>query len=138
MDKKILKEYVDACKMVEETEEELKYLMEQPGEMGVDKVTGSMKEFPYIQTSFKVYGVDSHVIDKKVKSKKNLLEKRIRKADKIKTEVEKCMNDATIRIQRIVKYHYFDGLSWKDTAEKIGSGSGESIRKELERFLKNQ
>lgn len=44
---------------------------------------------------------------------------------------------APVRIQRIIQYKYFDKLSWEEIADKIRHGaSGESIRKEFQRFLK--
>ncbi|MCM1184979.1 MAG: hypothetical protein NC251_10955 [Lachnoclostridium sp.] len=42
------------------------------------------------------------------------------------------------RKRLILKLRYIDGLTWKQTAKRLGSGNNEdSIRKEIERFIKN-
>lgn len=47
------------------------------------------------------------------------------------------MNMSPARMQRIIRYRFFEGLSWEQTADKIGRNTtGESVRKEFERFMK--
>lgn len=58
-------------------------------------------------------------------------------AAEIKEQVEDWMEDIPIRMRRIVKYKFFEGMTWEETAAKIGrKATGDSIRKDFQRFLK--
>lgn len=46
--KQVLNDYVDACELVRETEEDIEALQNEESMMTSDKVKGSMKEYPYI------------------------------------------------------------------------------------------
>ena len=46
---------------------------------------------------------------------------------------------SNIRIKTAIIMHYFNGLAWRDIAQKIGMGdSEESIRKAVKRFFDEQ
>lgn len=46
------------------------------------------------------------------------------------------MPTVPVRIQTIILYKYIKGLSWEQTADKMGrNATGESVRKEAERFF---
>ena len=54
-------------------------------------------------------------------------------------QTEEWMNTSPMRMQRIIKYKIFQGLTWGETAEKIGrKATGDSIRMEMERFFKEK
>ena len=59
MDKKILEEYIDACEMIKETEQELKKLENKKTPAILGKVRGSNQNFPYQERSFTIYGTES-------------------------------------------------------------------------------
>lgn len=64
---------------------------------------------------------------------------RKEKAEEIKAQTEEWMNTIPMRMQRIIKYKIFQGLTWGETAEKIGrKATGDSIRMEMERFFKEK
>lgn len=132
MNKKILDQYVDACRLVVSTEKDLKKL-EASREVAADKVMGSMSEFPYIETSFKVEGKDDAFIWKQ----RRLLETQKEEASRIKGRVEEWLKAIPLRTRRVVQWKYFEGWSWDQIADELGRGySGEAIRKETERILK--
>lgn len=135
MDKKILSDYMDICGLISETEEEIRNLRKQ--EMVHDKVTGSNSEFPYEQRSFHVSGVVETDLDgRKLKRELELLEERKLQAEKIKAKIDKWMKTIPARMQRIVRMKYFERRTWEEVADKINkSGTGESIRKEFDRFF---
>lgn len=137
MDKKILNDYIDACELVKETEIELEQL-EKGCDVAIDKVIGSMHDFPYAATSFKIEGaVETAVRRNEIEEQKRILRDRKRNAERIKIKVERCMNNAPVRMQRIISYRYFQGLSWDQIADKMGrNATGDSVRMELIRFLK--
>ena len=42
-----------------------------------------------------------------------------------------------VRMQRIVRYKFFEGLEWEQIAIKMGrKATKDSVRKEFERFMK--
>lgn len=58
-------------------------------------------------------------------------------AAEIKKQVDQWMAGIPIRMQRIVRYKFFEGMTWEETAAKIGrKATGEGIRKDFQRFLK--
>ncbi len=67
------------------------------------------------------------------------MEKRKADAEKIKTKVEEWMNTLPVRMQRIIRYKVFEGMTWQQVAKKIGrKATEESVKKEFQRFLKEK
>lgn len=140
MDKKILEEYIDACKLVEETEKDIQKLEKRQNMVQQDSVKSSNPEFPYQMTHVHIEGIKASVErDARIRYEKSLLEVRKKKAEQIKLEVQQLLNEAPPRIQRIIRMKYFESYSWNDTAKALGRGVTEdSIRKELDRFLQKK
>lgn len=138
MDKTILQDYVDACELVKETEAEIHKLNRKKKTVIQTNVKGSMHEFPYVEQHFKVQGTTFTVKDDShLRYEEKLLERQKANAEQVKLQVEEWMLTLPSRMQRIVKYRYLEGLAWEKVAMKMGrKATGESIRKELERFLK--
>ena len=141
MDKKVLEEYIDACALVKETEKQLQKLKRksEKEEVVQDSVTGSMTEFPYAPTRIHLEGKNFKILQRMQKRRmEELLEQRKAKAEAIKLQVEEWMNTIPLRMQRIIQYKIFDGMSWEEVANEIGQGTTENgLKKEFERFLKN-
>ena len=135
--KKSIFEYMDACALVKEAEEEIRAL-EKRMSVVHDRVTGSMPEFPYAATHFNVSGIAGDFRDvEKIEEEKRKLEELKESAEKKKLEAEAEMNLAPMRMRRLIRYRVFQGMSWEQVAERMGKGAtGESIRKEFNRFLK--
>ncbi len=130
--KSILEAYVDACALVKETEEDIQRMRKQ--ELVVDKVKGSNPDFPYQQQSFKVSGAIEHRV--LLNREMELLYQRRENAEKIKVKSEKVMMEASIRVQRIIRYKIFENFTWEEVAVKMGGkATAESVRKEYQRFL---
>lgn len=135
--KRLLSEYTDACELIKETEQDIKRLETEKSTVVHDKVKGSMREFPYTEQSFVVSGIpDKTAIEKKIDSEYAILEERKRKAEEIKQQVQVIINRATPRMQRIIRYKYLEGLTWRQISLKLHNTTEESVRKEFERFLK--
>lgn len=130
-------EYIDACALVRETEEEIQAL-EKRMSVAHDRVAGSMPEFPYAATHFNVSGIAGDFRDmEKIEEEKRKLEELKESAEKKKLEAEAEMNLAPLRMRRVIRYRVFQGMSWEQVAECMGKGAtGESIRKEFDRFVK--
>lgn len=138
MDKEILNQYIDACELIKETEDDIKRVKKQRKTIVQDRVHGSMQEFPYSARSFKIHGlIYSTVRDPgALAAYERLLEERKAKAEEIKVQVEAWLNTIPQRMQRIVRYRYFDGLSWSETAVRIGrKATADGIKMEFRRFL---
>ena len=140
MDKQILYDYMDSCELVKETEREIMNLELKMKTAVRDTVSGSNPDFPYERKTFKVEGLHfSWADDSKIMRKRKLLEQRKKIAEEKKMIVEEWMNTVPSRVQRIVRYHFFDGLSWEETAKKMGRNvSGETIRKEFRKFAREK
>lgn len=137
MDKRILEDYIDACEFIKETEEEIKKL-EKRKRIVQDKVRGSNPEFPYEERSFNLGGTIETVEDASALAReKQILEEQRRIASDLKLGVEEWMREIPFRMQRIIRYKIFSGLSWEETAALMGQKcTGEGVKKEYQRFMK--
>lgn len=137
MDKKILNDYMDACELIKETENDIKQLEKKKKTIIQTNVSGSNPDFPYNPTHFKIQGTTlTYSEDHQLRMEESILEERKKSAQKLKLEVDAWLNTIPKRMQRIIRYKVFNGLTWEQTASKIGrNATGESIRQEFRRFM---
>lgn len=120
MDKIILSEYIDACELIKETEQDIDRLRKRKQTIVTGSVKGSMNDFPYAETHFKIAGTAyTYSDDLRVRAEEKILEERKASAERIKVEVEAWMNTIPVRMQRIIRYKFFEGLSWEQTASRM-------------------
>lgn len=138
MDKKILLDYIDACELIKETEEDIRKMRSK--DFAFDKVRGSNPEFPYQAQSFSISGiVESCFNESDIKREMLLLQQRKQNANRIKREVDTWINTIPIRMQRIIRYRVFERLSWNEVADKMGrNATADSIRMEYFNFIKKE
>ena len=137
--RQILNDYIDACELIRETEDDIRRLEKFRTATVHVKVKGSMPEFPYLEQGINIGGVQySTRNEDQLMMEKQLLDERRNAADAIRLQAEEIINRAPIRMQRIIRYKCVERLSWRDTAKRMGGNcTEESIRKEFERFLKS-
>jgi len=138
MDKNILSQYIDACELIRETEEEIKKLNRKKKTVIQTNVSGSNPDFPYNPQHFKIQGTTfNYADDSQLRYQKKILEERKFQAEQLKTNVEEWLNTISPRMQRIIKYKVFEELTWQQVAQKMGrKATEESIKKEYQRFFK--
>lgn len=138
VDKKILEQYVDACEMIRETEQDIKRLKRKRQTIVTGSVKGSMNDFPYAETHFKIEGTSfTYTDDAQLRIEEKLLGERKAQAEEIKVQVEQWMNSIPVRMQRIIRYKFFEGMSWERVADRIGrKATGDSIRMEFNNFMR--
>lgn len=138
MDKNILQEYIDACELIKETESDIRKLQKKKKTIVQTNVTGSNPDFPYQSQHFQIRGTTFTVRDEShLQHEEKLLEERKSHAEQIKREVDAYVNTLPVRMQRIVRYKFFEGLTWNETAMKLGrKATADSVKKEFERFMK--
>lgn len=139
MDKGILEQYIDACELVKETEEQIRRLKNNRKTVVVDTVKGSMHDFPFAPKSFKVTGIAHDVVADpgQLDREKAILQERLQNAERIKHDVEIWMNSISVRMQRIIRYKIFEKMTWEQVARRLGRrATGEGVRKEYENFMK--
>lgn len=140
MDKRILTDYIDACELIKETEEDIRRLNRKKKTLVQTNVKGSNADFPYEPKHFHVEGCAfSYNDDSQLRYEERILEKRKANAEKIKLQVEGLINQAPVRIQRIIRKKFFEGKSWEEVAKQMGrKATADSVRKELKRFLEEK
>ncbi len=138
MSKKILWDYIDACELIKETEEDIRRL--RKGETVHDKVSGSNPEFPYQAQSFSISGVvERGMGNAELERERKLLHQRKENAEKIRLRVEKIMEHAPARMQRIIRFKILQRMTWGEVAARMGGKcTGESVRKEFDRFFEKK
>ena len=139
MDKQILEQYIDACELVKDTREEIKKLRKRRSQIQQDSVKGSSHEFPYTLQTYHLEGLGYAAVKDpdELERREKLLEERIRRAEQIKEQVEVWLLTISPRMQRIIRYRVFEEMSWEQVAKRMGrKATGESVKKEFQRFLK--
>ena len=121
MDKNILSQYIDACELIRETEEEIKKLNRKKKTVIQTNVSGSNPDFPYNPQHFKIQGTTFNYADEsRLRYQKKILEERKSQAEQLKTNVEEWLNTIPPRMQRIIKYKVFEELTWQQGAQRMG------------------
>lgn len=140
MDKKILNDYIDACALIRETEEDIRKLKKKQKIVLQDSVKGSMSEFPYTGKNYHIEGTSyNYADDSRLRMEEALLIRRKENAEKIKTEVEQFINTLPVRMQRIIRFRIIQKMSWDEVAAKMGSRStADSVRMEYNNFFEKQ
>lgn len=140
MDKNILSQYIDACELIKETEEEIKKLNRKKKTVIQTNVSGSNPDFPYNPQHFKIQGTTfNYADDSQLRYQKKILEERKSQAEQLKINVEGWLNTIPPRMQRIIKYKVFEELTWQQVARKMGRrATEEGVRKEFNRFFEKK
>lgn len=139
MDKHILNQYIDACALVKETEEDIRKLKKRRQTIVQGVVKGSMQNFPYTAKNFHIEGVPYSVVQNPgaLEMEEKLLEERKARAEAIKQQVEVWMSTLPMRMQRIIRYKVFEGMTWAQVAVRMGrKATEESVKKEYQRLMK--
>lgn len=140
IDKSILYQYIDACELVKDTEREIERIRRRKREIVTDKVKMSDYEFPFGQISYTIHGIPRDGQEqKKLDQQEALLEKRKAAAEVIKLQVEEWMETIPLRMQRIIRYKIFEGMTWAQVATRMGrKATADSVKKEFQRFMEEK
>ena len=91
--------------MIRETEQDIKRLKRKRQTIVPGSVKGSMNDFPYAETHFKIEGTSfTYTDDTQLRMEEKLLEERKAQSEEIKLQVEQWMNGIPVRMQRIIRY----------------------------------
>lgn len=138
VDKQILYQYIDACEMVRETEREIEQIRRRRREIVTDKVKMSDCDFPFGQISCTIRGIPYDAREQEMLDRKGrILEERKAAAEAVKMQVEEWMVTVPPRMQRIIRYKVFEGMTWAQVAQRMGRKNTENgLKKEFERFMR--
>ncbi len=108
----------------------------KPAEVVVDSVGGSDAQFPYVQHTFTIEGIEKkrgidEYLDKRINFRKQLREEKQR----IEDELEQIENS---KIRQIIQLRYIERKSWNEVADGLDLPSEDSARMTLNRFLDEQ
>ena len=138
VDKQILYQYIDACELVKETEEDIRKIKQTRKRIEQDIVKGSSHDFPYTPVNFHVEGLSYSVVSdpRSLEVQEKILEERKAAAQAIKLQVEAWMLTIPQRMQRIIRYKIFDEMTWAEVAAKMGrKATADSVRMEFQKFM---
>lgn len=137
MDKGLLQDYVDACELIKETEQDIQKLKRKKKTIIQTNVKGSNPNFPYQEQHFKIQGTPfTYSEDSILRMEEKLLEERRAVAEEKKRLVEEWMLTLTARMQRIIRFKFFQKMSWEEVAIQIGGkATADSVRMEFNNFM---
>lgn len=138
MDKGILQDYIDVCELIKETEQDIQRLQRKKKTVIQTNVKGSNPEFPYQEQHFKIQGTTfTYTEDTQLRMEEKLLEERKTVAEEKKRLVEEWMLTVPARMQRIIRFKFFQKKTWEEVAVFMkGKATADSVRKEFENFMK--
>jgi len=105
-------------------------------EYGIDAVTGSSPNFPYVKHSIIIEGYDIKTYNSKVKRIQNRLNRKLIELVDEKDKLTKYiyeLKDSDLR--QILIYRYVDCLKWEEIGEKMKYASI-TVRVKHDKFLK--
>ena len=137
VDKSILYQYIDACELIKDTEREIERIRNRRQEVVTDKVKGSSYDFPFGQVSYIIRGIPYDAQNQKsLERQEQILEERKAAAEAIKLQVEEWLVTVPLRMQRIIRYKVFEGMTWAQVAVRMGrKATADSVKKEFQRFM---
>ena len=140
MDKSILYQYIDACELVKDTEREIEQIRRHRREIVTDKVKMSDYDFPFGQICYTIRGIPYDAQDQKaLERQEQILEERKAAAEVIKLQVEEWLSIVPPRMQRIIKYKIFEGMTWGEVAVRMGrKATADGVRVEFQRFMEEK
>ncbi|MCQ4691222.1 RNA polymerase subunit sigma-70 [Clostridium sp. SL.3.18] len=138
MDTGILNDYIDACAVIKETEEEIRKLKKKKRTILQTSVKGSNPDWPYEEQHFTIQGTAFDFVDDgQLRIEEQMLKRQRANAEELKLQVEEWMQGIPFRMQRIIKYKFFDDLTWDEVAMLMGrKATGEGVKKQFQRFFK--
>ena len=122
-----------------ETKEEIRKLKKNRKRILADTVKGSSYDFPYTLKTYRTEGLAYSVLKDpdELDRLEVVLKERLQNAERIKHQVEMWLNTIPMRMQRIIRYKIFEGLTWAEVATRMGrKATPDGIRKEYENFMK--
>jgi hypothetical protein len=139
INKKVLRDYIDACAFIKETDAEIKRL-ESKKRIVQDKVKGSNPEWPYEPRSFNLGGTIETIGNAGALSReRQIKENQVKVAMELKAQVEEWLPTIPFRMQRIIEYKVFNELTWDDVAKLMGRKcTANSVRMEFKRFMEEK
>ena len=98
-----------------------------------------MNEHPYTQQSFNIEGLayDEKRNERLVKEK-DILSNRREKANRVRLQALEVINQAPIRIQRIIRFRYEKKLTWEEVADRMKGSTSGGLKMELKRFFEEK
>lgn len=141
MDKEILRDYIDACELIKETEEDIRRLEKRRNTIVRGVVKGSMHEFPYAAQNFHVEGLPYSSVRESgnLEAEEQILKERKNRAERVKVQAETWMNTIPQRMQRIIRMKIFEEKTWREVAAMMGRKyTAESVKKEYQRFMEEK
>lgn len=104
-----------------------------------DSVQASQVDFPYIEYTAKIEGVDMQEYSRKLRRLQRKLNRKIDELMDAAEETEEYINSIDDSLTRQILFlRYVNGLTWEQVAASIGGGNtADSVRKVSERFLEN-
>jgi hypothetical protein len=140
-DREKLREYRDAVELIKETEARIERLRRRSRSEATDKVMASNPEWPYQPISITIEGAEADLygVEKEIALQEELLETRRKALVSLTTGVEAMISRAPLTVARIINYKYLDGLTWEQTAARMGGGNtADGVRMIVKRWLKEE
>lgn len=130
------KDYLSRLKQYRHLGREIKQLESQldnrqpSSEIVTDMVKGSMPEYPYVETTVKITGMNQRTVER--------LQRRYYRLRAEREQIEKLIDGITDSyIRNIITLRFIQGENWDTVAAYSGKNtSPDSVRKALERYFK--
>lgn len=135
MTRQDLENYIYLQGEIEDLRLEVANLKTKSAQVVSDTVQGSSNEYPFTQHPISIRGCDVSVREK-YEQKKTLLYNRITELEQKKAEISQWIDSIPqVRMRRLMRYRYIDGLKWYGIAARLGYTTENSARMAHNIFL---
>lgn len=134
MNPKILRQYRDLVKEIEELKNRISEAQKLSSQVVKDSVSGSNPHFPYQKNIFTIEG-----IEQTNSRQQKILQKRIERCERLKLEIEEFIDTIEdSKTRRVFWLRYIRGCSWEKISRMLGGWDESYARKIHDRWwLKN-
>ena len=135
MTRQDLENYIYLQGEIEDLRLEVANLKTKSAQVVSDTVQGSSNEYPFTQHPISIRGCDASTREK-YEQKKTLLYNRITELEQKKAEISQWIDSVPqVRMRRLLRYRYIDGLKWPGIAARLGYTTESAARMAHDRFL---
>ena len=126
-----LEQYTDSVELIDELKKEIEQLEQDAVSI---TVKGSASDFPFTEKTIHLTGAEAG--GTRLHIRRELLKRQVEKLEDERLELETIVMGFPPQIQRIIRFRYFEHMTWLQVDHRMHYWTGSTARMALNQFLK--